>query len=167
MKVSPRNKILSKAEIKAKIERISHEIHEHCYKENELYLIGISGRGFDFTKRIATILREIADFKVQFSELILDKDKPLENQITIKEEFDLTNKSIILVDDVLNSGKTLAYAASYLLQKDPKMLQTAILVNREHHRYPVTANFVGLSLATTLQEHIQVELGKSDGVYLV
>ena len=97
----------------------------------------------------------------------LDKDNPINNDITLKHPESIKNRAVILVDDVLNSGRTLAYAAAYLLQLDPKMIKTAILVNREHHRFPITADFVGISLATTLKEHIQVELGRSDGVYLV
>ena len=162
-----RNKILSAAEIKAKIDRIAHEINESCYLEEKLILVGISGRGYDFAKRLHKELNVIAKFKLEILQINLDKDNPIENEIQLKQGETIKNTAVILIDDVLNSGKTLAYAAAFLLQLDPKMLKTAILVNREHHRYPITADFVGLSLATTLQEHLQVELGRSDGVYLV
>lgn len=167
MNTPVRNKILSSNEIKAKIERIAHEINETCYKHEKLILVGITGRGFDFAKRLNKILGTIANFETEIYEIKLNKDQPLEQPISIKSTEAINDGSVILVDDVLNSGKTLAFAAAYLLQLNPKMLKTAILVNREHHRYPITADFIGLSLATTLQEHIQVELGRSDGVYLV
>lgn len=167
MNEKSRNKILDGSEIKAKINRIAHEIHENCYLEKKIILVGITGRGFDIAKRLYKELGLIAPFEISILKIDLDKDQPIGNEIKLKEPESIANTAVILVDDVLNSGKTLAYAVAYLLQLDPKMLKTAILVNREHHRYPITADFVGLSLATTLQEHIQVELGRSNGVYLV
>ncbi len=165
--MNARNKILDGLEIKAKIDRIAHQINENCYQEGKLILVGINGRGYDFAKRLQKELQTIAAFEVELLEIDLDKDNPINNEVILKQPKSIKNNAVILVDDVLNSGKTLAYAAAYLLQSDPKMLKTAILVNREHHRYPITADFVGLSLATTLKEHIQVELGRSDGVYLI
>ncbi len=159
MNRTKRNRILDEREIQFKIQRMAHEIHENCFAEKELLLIGIQGRGFDFAKRLHSILNKVAQFKIKLVEIELNKDYPTQSEIRFKE-------SVILVDDVLNSGKTLAYAVAHILQLEPKLVKTAILVNREHHRFPVTADFVGLSLATTLQEHIQVVLGKSDGVYL-
>ncbi len=166
MKKELGNKILSSKEIRAKIERIAHEIHESCYQEKSLTLVGISGKGFDFAKRLHKIIEREASFDLSIQELKLNKDKPLSEDIVIKNCESLKNNAVVLIDDVLNSGKTLAYAVSFILQHEPKMLKTAILVNREHHRYPITADFVGLSLATTLQEHIKVVLGQSDGAYL-
>jgi pyrimidine operon attenuation protein/uracil phosphoribosyltransferase len=162
-----RKKILSHSEIKAKVERIAHQIHESYFSEKEIVLIGIQGRGFDFAKRLLKILDSICELEIHLDEISLDKDSPLERPIVLEKEIDLKGKHVLLVDDVLNSGKTMAYAVGHLLRSAPKTLKTVILVNREHHRYPITADFVGLSLATTLKEHISVELGRSDGVYLV
>ena len=167
MNAKTRNKILNGTEIKAKVDRIAHQINENCYQEEKLVLVGITGRGYDFAKRLQKELQIIAAFEIALLQIDLDKDNPINNDITLKHPESIKNRAVILVDDVLNSGKTLAYAAAYLLQLDPKMIKTAILVNREHHRFPITADFVGISLATTLKEHIQVELGRSDGVYLV
>ena len=167
MAESTRNKILTHSEIKSKVERMAHEIHENYFTEKEIFLIGITGRGFDFAKRLNKILDPIVDFKINLDKIQLDKDEPIKHEVSLMNDSKLKNKAVLLVDDVLNSGKTLAYAAAHLLQHDPKSLKTVILVNREHHRYPVTADFVGLSLSTTLKEHISVELGRTDGVYLV
>ncbi|MBD80028.1 MAG: phosphoribosyltransferase [Crocinitomicaceae bacterium] len=161
-----RNKILEHTEIQAKVERIAHEIHENYFQEKKIILVGILGRGYEFATRLHKILKEIADFDIELLEIILNKDEPLSNDITIDKNTTFKNKSVLLVDDVLNSGKTLAYAASYLLNQAPKSLKTVILVNRKHIRYPVTADFVGLSLATTMNEHIAVEFGKKDAVFL-
>ncbi len=167
MATQNRNKILEHSEIQAKIERIAHEINENYFEEKKVILVGITGRGFDFAKRLNLILSKVASFKIELLEIKLDKDEPLNHTIEIDSKTKFKNSAVLLVDDVLNSGKTLAYAASYLLNKAPRSLRTVILVNREHHRYPVTADFVGLSLATTMNEHISVEFGKADGVYLV
>lgn len=148
------------------MERIAHEINEAYFTEKQVVLVGITGRGFDFAGRLKKLLDTIAENEILLAKITLDKDTPLKHDIAITPELDLKNKAVLLVDDVLNSGKTLAYAAGHLLQYAPKSLKTVILVNREHHRYPITADFVGLSLATTLKEHIAVEFGKSDGVYL-
>lgn len=167
MASSSRNKILKHAQIQSKIERIAHEINENYFEEKKVILVGIKGRGYEFAKRLNSILIEVADFEIELLEIKLDKDHPLEHSFTLDKDITLKNKAVLLVDDVLNSGKTLAFAASFLLNKDPKSLRTVILVNREHHRYPITADFVGLSLATTMNEHISVEFGKADGVFLV
>jgi len=167
MASSIRNKILEHAQIQSKIERIAHEIHENYFEEKKVILVGIKGRGYDFAKRLNNILKDVASFDIELLEIQLDKDNPLDHSFSLVKDINLKNKAVLLVDDVLNSGKTLAYAASFLLEKSPKSLRTVILVNREHHRYPITADFVGLSLATTMNEHISVEFGKADGVFLI
>lgn len=110
-----RNKILSAAEIKAKIDRIAHEINESCYLEEKLILVGISGRGYDFAKRLHKELNVIAKFKLEILQINLDKDNPIENEIQLKQRETIKNTAVILIDDVLNSGKTLAYAAAFFI----------------------------------------------------
>lgn len=160
--------ILEARQIQQKINRIAHQILEENHDQKEVVLIGIKGQGSILMNRLATIIEPVADFKLLLGELTLDKDNPLSKKMKLTlNPKDLEMKNVILIDDVLNSGKTLMYATVELLTVPLKRLQTAILIDRKHRRFPIRADFVGLTLSTTLQEHIAVNLknGK-DTVYL-
>jgi pyrimidine operon attenuation protein/uracil phosphoribosyltransferase len=153
--------ILNSKQIEQKINRIAYEIYENNYDEKEIIVAGISTNGYLLGKRIASFLSEISKIKVVLIEIKINKEQPASEEIKISlSKKEIENKVIILVDDVLNSGKTLIFGAKPFLDSSIKKLNTAILVNRGHHRYPIKADFVGLSLSTTLQEHITVELDK-------
>ena len=153
--------ILNSQQIEQKINRIAYEIYENNYDEKEIIIAGISTNGYLLAKRIAAFLAEISKIKIVLIEIKINKEKPVGEEIKISlSQKELNNKVIVLVDDVLNSGKTLIFGAKPFLESSVKRLNTAILVNRGHHRYPIRADFVGLSLSTTLQEHVTVELDK-------
>jgi pyrimidine operon attenuation protein/uracil phosphoribosyltransferase len=153
--------ILNSKQISQKINRIAYEIYENNYDEKEIVIAGIAKNGFLLAGMIADVLREISKLKVQLIEITLDKEDPFSTETKLKlSDKDLKNKVIILVDDVLNSGKTLIFGAKLFLNAPVKRLTTAVLVDRGHNRYPIKADVVGLSLSTTLQEHITVELNK-------
>ncbi len=159
--------VLDHDTVRRKIERIAHQLHEEHFEEGSIVLIGIADRGAVLARRLAKRLQEISDLDVIYAQITLDKDKPLETPIELSiDRKDLDGKVVVLVDDVLMSGRTLMYAVSYLIQGTLKKLMTVVLVDRMHRRYPVRADIVGLTLSTTLQEHISVELGKKDAVYL-
>ena len=154
--------ILSTIQVEQKIHRIAHQILEKNYDEKEIVLIGIANRGYLLAEKIYATLLNITKIKVTLHKLKLHKDKPLDNDVDFSADLDyLNNKSIILIDDVLNSGRTLIYAARYILDSDIKYLTTVVLVDRKHRKFPIKANFVGLTLSTTLQEHISVDFEKS------
>ncbi len=161
--------ILNSKQIQQKINRIAYEIYENNYDEKEIIIAGISKNGFILAKRIADVLQHISPIKTKLIEIVIDKKNPLSSEIKIAlSDKELENKVIILVDDVLNSGRTLIFGAKPFLTSPVKRLTTAVLVNRGHNRYPIKADFVGLSLSTTLQEHITVEIDKKgkEAVYL-
>ena len=160
--------ILNSTQIEQKINRIAYQIYENNHNEKEISIAGISGNGYLFAKRIADVLQKISPIKNKLIEIIINKENPIGADIKISlTEKELKNKVIILVDDVLNSGKTLIFGAKPFLSAPVKRLTTAILVDRGHNRYPIKADFVGLSLSTTLQEHITVDLKKGkEAVYL-
>ena len=154
--------ILSAKQVEQKIQRIAHQILEKNYDEKEIVLIGIANRGYLLAEKINAALQNITKIKVTLHKLKLHKDKPLDNDVDFSTDLDyLNNKSIILIDDVLNSGRTLIYATRYILDSDIKYLTTVVLVDRKHRKFPIKANFVGLTLSTTLQEHISVDFEKS------
>ncbi|MDQ3048078.1 MAG: phosphoribosyltransferase [Bacteroidota bacterium] len=161
--------ILNSQQIDQKINRIAHEIYENNYDEKEIVIAGIADNGHILAKRIAAVLKKISPIKVTMIEIVINKTNPLSQEIKISlSEKELKNKVIVLVDDVLNSGKTLIFGAKPFLSSAVKRLTTAVLVDRGHNRYPIKADFVGLSLSTTLQEHITVEIDQKgkEAVYL-
>lgn len=150
------NIILTNEEIQHKIKRISYQIYETFVEENEIVVAGISNSGYVFAKKIVDELEKISDLKVQLCEVKINKQNPQELITTSLKKEEYQNKGLILVDDVLNSGTTLIYGIKHFLDVPLKKFKTAVLVDRNHKKYPVKADFKGISLSTSLHEHIQV-----------
>lgn len=162
--------VLDSKQIEQRINRIAYELYENNYEEKNIIMAGIAPNGYVLAQRIAKVLEAISPIKVKLAKLEMNKENPLDEEIrTGLKPADIHDKVIVLVDDVLNSGKTLIYGARLFLQAPVKHLTTVVLVDRNHTRYPVKADFSGISLSTTLQEHISVELGAKgkEAVYLV
>jgi len=149
--------ILTNDQIVHKTKRIAYQILESNTKEKEIVLAGISGNGFVFATRIKKILEEVSDLKILLCEIFIDKKNPRKKISGSIDPDSYKNKSLVLVDDVLNSGSTLIYGVKHFLEVPLKRFKTAVLVNRNHKEYPVKADFKGISLSTSLQEHIQVD----------
>jgi len=159
--------VLNKEQLQQKIDRLAWQIYEQNYKEKEIIIAGIAKRGVLVAQKLADKLMEISSVKTKLATIRLDKDNPYEKEIEVDiTEAEFKDKVLILVDDVLNSGKTLIYGTKHFLSVPLKRLSTVVLVDRNHNRFPIKADFVGLSLSTTLKEHISVELEKNVGVYL-
>lgn len=150
-----KNYILSKEVAAKKLKRMAYEILENNVNEEYIILAGIRESGSVVARSIRRILSEIASVKTDLITITLDKHLPKEVKLNEKPEFN--DKIIIVIDDVANSGKTLLYALKPFLEYHPKKIQTLILVERSHKTFPVHPDYVGLSIATTLQEHIYVE----------
>lgn len=162
-------KILDTVQIRQKINRLAFEVYENNFSEKELLVVGIEGNGYKVAHQLAEKIKEISKLKVKIGKISLDKNKPWEGETAVDfKEKDFVNKNVILVDDVLNSGKTLMYAVKLFLDKPVKKITTVILVDRSHSRFPVKADFVGLTLSTTLQEHIEADFSQKnkEAVYL-
>ena len=149
--------ILNNEQIHHKTKRIAYQIYESNINENEVILAGIKENGFIFAKRIKEVLTEISPIEVILCEVSIDKKKPRNPISTSLSVDEYKNKSLVLVDDVLNSGTTLIYAAKLFLEVPLKRFKTVVLVNRNHKKYPIKADFKGISLSTSMQEHIYVE----------
>ena len=163
-----KSKILNIQEINQKLKRLAWQVYEKNSAEKEIIVVGISERGLILAKQLAGYIQEISNIKTKISHLELDKDNPYNKEVSLNlKEKEYSNKVVILVDDVLNSGKTLMYAAKHFLTTRLTSLSIMVLVDRNHNRYPIKADYIGLSLATTLQEYINVDLkGADKGVYL-
>ena len=163
-----KSKILNRDAINKKIIRLSWEIYENNINKKELFIVGVKGRGGLLSKELCKELNKISKIKINTGTISINKDDPKNDKITSDFNIkDCENSIVILVDDVLNSGRTLMYASSFFLHISVHKLSILVLVNRTHTRYPVKADYVGLSLATTLKEYINVVLaGDEQGVYL-
>jgi pyrimidine operon attenuation protein/uracil phosphoribosyltransferase len=160
--------ILNKAQIIQKITRIAYEIYENNILEKELVIAGIADGGYRLAEMLMQELKKITPFKLMLVRITLDKQGPLDIPVTMDCDIEkVRNKVIILVDDVLHTGKTIIQGMKPFLAVDVKKIQTVALINRSYTQFPVTSNYTGYELSTTLNDHIQVQLEKNDfGVYL-
>ena len=159
--------VLNQEQIKQKIERIAYEILENTFEEKEIFVGGIAGNGFLLAERIVSKLNEISDKQIKLFEVTVNKDNPNDFAINLSiDDQDLSQSTIIIFDDVINSGRTMIHAVKRILDNKISVLKVATLVNRTHRRYPVQADFVGLNMSTTLKDNIIVELGAKEIAYL-
>ncbi|OFY90236.1 MAG: hypothetical protein A3K10_09160 [Bacteroidetes bacterium RIFCSPLOWO2_12_FULL_31_6] len=161
----PQNKILilNSQQVYQKINRISYQIYEDNYSENEIIIVGIANKGYLLATKLVEQLKKISKCKITLAKLTINKNNPIDNNGKLDiSPYQLTDKVIILVDDVLNSGKALIYGVKYLLDFPIKKMSTAVLVDRNHKKYPIGTHYVGLSLSTTLQNHISLEFNKAE-----
>ncbi|MCH4823441.1 phosphoribosyltransferase [Gramella lutea] len=155
-----RHPILDQEQIKHKIRRIAYQIYESNIEEQEIIIAGIAKNGFILAEKIETELKEISPLKIILCKVEMDKKNPLGEIKTSLSPEQYKNKSIILVDDVLNSGTTLIYGVRHFLEVPLKHFNTAVLVDRNHKKYPVKADFKGISLSTSLSETVKVSFEK-------
>jgi pyrimidine operon attenuation protein/uracil phosphoribosyltransferase len=164
---STKHIILNHNEINHKIKRIAYQIYESNVNESEVILAGIDTNGYILAKKLKSNLDKISDIKSILCKVTIDKKNPLSNITTSLTKEDYSNKSVVLIDDVLNSGSTLIYGVKHFLNVPLKQFKTAVLVNRNHKKFPVKADFKGISLSTSLNEHVEVVLdGKVFEAYL-
>jgi len=154
--MSDKKYILDEATTGRKLKRMAYEISENNIDEKELILAGIEENGVIIAKEIQKLLAEITELKTSLISITLNKRNPTD--VTLTPETDLHNKVIIIVDDVANSGKTLLYALKPFLEFYPKKIQIMVLVERTHKAFSIKPDYVGMSLSTTIQEHIFVEV---------
>jgi len=150
-----RNGVLDKEAIRRKLKRMALQVAEQNSNEKQLLIAGINGNGEMVAKCLIEELNKIGSFTTSFVQIQLNKKQPLE--VSLQPAMDVNDKVVILVDDVANTGKTMLYALKPFLAVKPKKIQTLVLVERSHKLFPIQTDYAGLSIATTLQEHIAVE----------
>jgi len=154
--------ILNKESADKKLRRMALEVAERNYENDSLILIGIKENGIFIAYKIAGYLKEVFKGNIKVLDLWLDKKDP--GEIKLSEQVDFNDKTILLIDDVANSGRTMLYALKPLLQHKPRQIQTLALVERTHKKFPIAVDYVGLSISTTLQENIVVEVKEGEVV---
>lgn len=161
--------ILNKTQIQQKIDRMAYQIWEDNFNETELVIAGIVGCGYILSQRVKSVLEKISDIKVILVKIDLDKKNehlPVQTDLPVEK---CANKVVVMVDDVLNSGRTFSYGMRVFLNVSIKKLRTLVLVDRSHRIFPISTDFTGLEIATVLKEHVDVildEKGITDAVYL-
>jgi len=161
------NRVLDAVKVNQKITRIAYEIIENNFKEKTIVIAGLDGQGYLLAKQIAAELGKISSVKINLVKVSLDKFSPQQSEVTLDAESkDIKKKCIVLVDDVLNTGRTLAYGMKPFLNIEVKKIEVAVLVNRSNTLFPITPTYTGYELATTLTDHVEVVLGKNAAVYL-
>jgi len=158
--VQTKNCILDRQAIHQKMKRMALEVAEQNLDEPELIIAGINGNGELVARKLAEELKKVHHFRIQMTTIELNKKNPLE--VSLRQNLDLNDKSIIVVDDVANTGRIMLYALKPFLQFYPKKIQTLVLVERSHKLFPIQNDYTGLSITTTLQEHITVETGENE-----
>ena len=160
--------LLSGKQIEQKVNRIAYQVYEDSVDEQELVIAGIMNSGFVLARKIDDVLKRISPLRTRLVEVSIDKHSHVQQEIRLSvPATGLQGKSVLLVDDVMDSGKTMFYSLRPFLQSDIRKLRIAVLVDRNHKRFPISADFVGIRLATTLQEHITAVFDKDkEWVYL-
>ncbi len=158
--------ILDQEQITHKLRRMAYEIWERNSDEQEITLIGIEQGGKSVADNLGALLREISPLVVHIFSVSINKRNPLNHALDFEEN--ITGHSVVLIDDVANSGKTMTYSLHAILSYDLKKVMVAVLVDRKHKSFPIASDIVGLSLSTTIQEHVEVEIEDSvvKAVYL-
>ena len=151
-----KKQILTAEVANKKLRRMALQVVEQNHTEKQLVLIGIKAHGTVIAEKMRQFLKEVFSGEVIVLELSMDKKNPL--KIELSADMDFNDKTIILIDDVANSGRTMLYALKPLLEQLPKKIQTMALVERTHKTFPVDVDYVGFSVSTTADEHISVEV---------
>mgnify|MGYP000335306346 CR=1 FL=1 len=153
--------ILAHKQITHTIKRMAYQVYEDNISEQELIVAGVRGEGFILAQLIADELEKISDLNIQLLAVEIDKKNPIEKDIVLnpkRSAEDLYQKSVVVIDDVLNSGSTLLFSLQPFLKQPMRQIKTAVLVNRNHKKYPVKADFKGISLSTSSHENVRVSL---------
>lgn len=148
--------ILGKEEIAHKLKRIAYQIYEANISQEEVVIAGIKANGYIFAEKLKTAVEKISPIKVTLCKVTMDKKNPINSITTSLKPEAYQNKSLLLVDDVLHSGTTLIYAVKHFLEVPLKQFKTAVLVDRNHKKYPVKADYKGISLSTSINENVAV-----------
>ncbi|MEJ6698634.1 MAG: phosphoribosyltransferase family protein [Flavobacteriaceae bacterium] len=162
-----KNKILNTDQIKKIVKRIAYQIQENNLEYSEIILIGVYNNGYMLAKIIEKELKQISKSSIELISIKINKENPLDKiDLDYKKEY-LKNKSIVLIDDVLHTGRTLIYCVKHLLDMSPRNFNTVVLVDRNHKKFPIKVDFKGISLSTSMSEHVEVVFEKNESYVVI
>ncbi len=164
---STKTQVLNDAQVRQKIRRMAFQVYESNFLEKSIVLAGIDGQGYALAGELSREISSISPLKVKLVKVFINKETPEVGEVTLDTDHAaVKNKPVVLVDDVLNSGRTLAYGMKPFLSMAVKKIEVAVLVNRSHPKFPIQPEYTGYELSTTLSEHVTVVLGEKSVVYL-
>lgn len=162
-----RTQVLNHSQVRQKIRRMAFQIYENNFTEKSLVIAGIDGQGYALAREVANELSNVSPIKPTLAKVLINKETPEKGEVLLDlEAGEVKKRVVILVDDVLNSGRTLAYGMKPFLTLEVKKIEVAVLVNRSHPKFPIQPQYTGYELSTTLSEHVTVVLGEKSTVYL-
>ena len=162
-----KNKILNADQIKKIVKRIAYQIQENNLEYSEIILIGVYNNGYMLAKIIEKELKQISKSSIELISIKINKKNPLDKiDLDCKKEY-LKNISIVLIDDVLHTGRTLIYCVKHLLDMSPRNFNTVVLVDRNHKKFPIKVDFKGISLSTSISEHVEVVFEKNESYVVI
>lgn len=158
--------ILNQEQVNLMLTRLAYEVYENNIDEKEIVLAGIKNRGYVIAEMLKAKIEQLSTLKVRLISIEIDKRNPIDSSLSDNNNLD--KKSIIVVDDVANSGRTILYALHPFLNIIAKKIQIAVLVDRKHKSYPICSDYVGKQISTTIDEHVEVRIEKDVvvGAYL-
>lgn len=156
--MNERQKILNFNAIKRRITRMAYEVSEQHYGGNPVVIAGVAPRGILVSKMLCEALAQVGAVSFRYIEMYPGRTSHEDHVAAFTQTPDVSGTTVIVVDDVLYSGRTLLHAVNELLPLQPAVIQTLVLVDRGHHKVPVQADYCGYHLATTLMNHVSVEL---------
>jgi pyrimidine operon attenuation protein/uracil phosphoribosyltransferase len=157
-----KNIILNQNKIKKIVRRLAYQILESNINSTEIILIGIHQKGYNLSKIIFEELKSITKIKTELFFVKINKKSPLKNIVFECEKEYLKNKSIVLIDDVLNTGKTLIYCTKSLLDVELNSFKTVVLIDRNHKKFPIKVDYKGISVSTSIADHIELIFEKNN-----
>ena len=157
-----KNIILNQNKINKIVRRLAYQILESNINSTEIILIGIQQNGYNLSKIIFEELKTITEIKTELFFVKINKKSPLKNIVFECEKEYLKNKSIVLIDDVLNTGKTLIYCTKSLLDVELNSFKTVVLIDRNHKKYPIKVDYKGISVSTSIADHIELIFEKNN-----
>jgi pyrimidine operon attenuation protein/uracil phosphoribosyltransferase len=162
-----KTQILTDTEVTKMLKRLAFQVYERNSDQKELIIAGIKGPGTAISRLLCEELSNICKIKLRNIEIQLDKDQYGKDNVSLSEKIDLEDKCVVVVDDVLNTARTFVYALLPFIGTKTRRIQTLVLVDRNHRSFPVSADYIGISLSTTLQEHVHVVIDKKKvNIYL-
>lgn len=162
-----KTQILTGSEVNNMLKRLAYQVYEQNFDEKELIIAGIAGNGTTIARLLNEELNSICKIKTRILDINLNKKSPGKENISLSADIRIEGKCVVVVDDVLNTGRTFVYALLPFVGKQAKKIQALVLADRNHRAFPISADFIGISLSTTLQEHVEVKIHKNQvSVYL-
>lgn len=161
-----RKRILGHSDILQIIRRMAYEIYEQNHQAEELFFAGIDSNGVKISELLKTEIEKISSIRIHLIRIDIDKSAKSQPQVSFSTQPEASDFTLIVIDDVLNSGGTMIYALDPFLKMSVSKIQTAVLVNRSHKRFPIAVDYKGFELGTTIQEHIDVQLDDEYSAFL-